>query len=56
MQKGVDSISLSPGWGQVECCCECGNESLNSYKARNGLISPARVIASRTLPQGISLI
>ena len=56
MQKGVDSISLSPGWTQVEGCCECGNESLNSYKARNCLISPAPIISSRTLPQGISLI
>ena len=32
MQTGVDSISLSPGWGQVEDYFECGNESLQGEK------------------------
>lgn len=56
MQKGLDSISLSPGWGQVQGYYECGNETVNSYKARNGLISPVRIVSSRILPQRISLI
>jgi hypothetical protein len=40
MQKGADSMYLSPEWGLVEGYFECGNESLNSIKGEKWLDQP----------------